>query len=82
MRKVPVQDCKIITIPEDNKSFIIFIGADIVFMNNYAYRHSGKITSIVPDGFYLNGGEFVQWDKIADIISVDTGNVLENLQIK
>jgi len=80
MENVIMRDCRIITVPEENKSFIIFIGVDIKFINNNAYMVSGKITSIVPEGFYLDNEEFFSWSQIIDIESVDTGNVLDFLK--
>lgn len=79
-KNVTVRDCKIITIKEENESHIIFIGAYIKFINNNAYMKSGRITSMIGDGFYLDGdGGFINWDQIVDIKSVDTGIVLNNL---
>ena len=80
METVIMRDCRIVTVPEENKSFIIFIGADIKFINNNAYMVSGKITSIMPEGFYLDSGDFFNWSQIVDIESVDTGNVLDFLK--
>jgi len=85
MENVIMRDCRIITIPEENKSFIIFIGAEITFINSNAYKHSGMITSIIPEGLFYteneeNGTGFIEWSRISDILSVDTGNVLDFLK--
>jgi len=85
MKTVIMRDCRIITVPEENKSFIIFIGANITFINSGAYKHSGVITSIVPEGLFYTEDEefdteFVEWNKISDILSVDVGNVLDFLK--
>lgn len=80
MSNISIQDCKIITIPEEEKSFIITIGSEISFINNNAFKHSGGITSILPNGFYMEdrkeGTCFVLWDQIVDISSVDNGDLL------
>ena len=80
MKNISVQDCKVISLQEEEKSFIITIGSEIIFINNNAYKHSGKITSILPNGFYVEDNmEFVQWDQIADIVAVNNGVLLNNL---
>jgi len=77
MSAITIRDCKLITITEENNSFIIFIGASIKFMNNNAYMKSGKITSMITEGFYLDGEDYlITWDKISDIVEVDTEDVL------
>jgi len=85
MQNITLRDCKIVTIPEENKSFIVFIGAEITFINSNAYKHSGMITSIVPEGLFYteseeNGTGFIEWNRISDILSVDVGNVLNFLK--
>jgi len=84
MRNILIQDCKIISVPEEDKSFIITIGTNIIFMNQNAYTHSGKITSMMVEGFYMNEEDevvFVQWNNIADILTVNNGDLLNFLEV-
>ena len=84
MNNILIQDCKIISVPEEDKSFIITIGAIIIFMNQNAYTHSGKITSMMVEWFYMNEEDevvFVQWNNIADILTVNNGDLLNFLEV-
>jgi len=77
MEKITVRDCKLVTITAKNSSFIIFIGAEIKFLNNNAHLKSGKITSMLTEGFYLDNEDcLITWDQISDIEEVDTEGIL------
>lgn len=81
MNTLTMRVCIIVTVNQKNKSFIIFIGSDISFRYENNDLKFGKITSIIPGGFYLNNDNtFFNWDKVIDIESVNTGNVLDFLK--
>jgi len=84
MKNVSVQDCKVISLSGDKASFIITIGSSIIFISRDAYHHSGKITSVLNEGFYMKdkkcGTCFIQWNDIIDIMKVSNGNLLKFLQ--
>ena len=84
MENVSVQDCKVISISGDKASFIVTIGSSIVFISSDAYHHSGKVTSILPNGFYMKdkkcGTCFIEWNDIVDIMKVNNGSLLKFLQ--